>query len=112
MGRACATITSISRGLIMEKTGYKVYGYRWIVLLSFMVIIGLNQLLWISFAPVTSEAAAYYGVSDLSIGLLSLSFMVVYIFVSFPASWVIDTYGIRLAVGIGPAWPLTFFWWR
>ena len=30
-----------------------------------------------------------------------MSFMIVYIVVSIPASWVIDTYGIRVAVGIG-----------
>jgi len=33
--------------------------------------------------------------------LLSMSFMIVYIVVSIPASWVIDTYGFRLAVSIG-----------
>jgi MFS family permease len=32
-----------------------------------------------------------------------MSFMIVYIFVSIPASWAIDTYGIRVAVGIGAA---------
>jgi MFS family permease len=32
-----------------------------------------------------------------------MSFMIVYIFVSIPASWVIDTYGIRVAVGTGAA---------
>jgi MFS family permease len=85
----------------MEQSGFKVYGYRWVVLLVFMGIIALNQLLWITFAAITTDAAQFYGVSDLSIGLLSLIFMVVYIFVSFPASWVIDTYGIRVGVGIG-----------
>jgi len=87
----------------MEQTGFKVYGYRWIVLLAFMFVTAVNQLLWITFAPITGSAARYYGVSDLSIGLLSMSFMIVYIFVSIPASWVIDTYGIRVAVGLGAA---------
>lgn len=87
----------------MEGSGFKVYGYRWIVLLAFMGIIFANQALWITFAPVTSSAAAFYGVSDLSIGLLSMSFMIVYLVVSLPASWAIDTYGIRVAVGIGAA---------
>ena len=87
----------------MENTQFKVYGYRWVVLLSFMAIIAVNQLLWITFASITSEAMRFYNVSELSIGLLSLIFLIVYIFVSFPASWVIDTYGIRLAVGIGAA---------
>jgi cyanate permease len=87
----------------MEETGFKVYGYRWIMLLAFMLVVAINQLLWITFAPITSDAAGYYGVSDLSIGLLSLVFLIVYIVVSIPASWAIDTYGIRVAVGIGAA---------
>ena len=87
----------------MERTEFKVYGYRWVVLLAFMFVVAVNQLLWITFAPITGSAATYYEVSDLSIGLLSMSFMIVYIFVSIPASWVIDTYGIRVAVGIGAA---------
>jgi MFS family permease len=85
----------------MQQTGFKVYPYRWVVLLAFMSIIAVNQLLWITFAPITSNAAQFYKVSELNIGLLSLSFMIVYILVSFPASWIIDTYGIRAGVGIG-----------
>ena len=85
----------------MEQASFKVYGYRWVVLFSFMLVVAVNQLLWITFAPITSSAARYYGVSDLSIGLLSMSFMIVYIVTSIPASWVIDTKGIRLGVGIG-----------
>jgi cyanate permease len=85
----------------MEQTSFKVYGYRWVVLLAFMGVVVVNQFLWITFAPITGEAATYYGVSDLSIGLLSMSFMIVYVVISIPASWTIDTYGIRVAVGIG-----------
>jgi len=85
----------------LTQNGFKVYGYRWVVLLAFMAIIAVNQLLWITFAAVTTDAMKFYGVSDLSIGLLSLSFLVVYIFISFPASWVIDTYGLRVGIGIG-----------
>ena len=87
----------------MENTQFKIYGYRWVVLLAFMFVVAVNQLLWITFAPITGSAAAYFGVSDLSIGVLSLSFMLVYIVISIPASWMIDTYGIRVAVGIGAA---------
>jgi cyanate permease len=85
----------------VEESSVKVYGYRWVVLLAFMLVVATNQLLWISFAPITSEAAAFYGVSNLSIGVLSMVFMVVFIFLSIPASWVIDTWGIRVGVGIG-----------
>jgi MFS family permease len=85
----------------MAKEQFRVYGYRWMILAVFMCVVVVNQLLWITFAPVTGSAAAFYKVSDLSIGMLSMVFMVVYIFVSIPASWVIDTYGFRVAVGIG-----------
>lgn len=87
----------------MEQTGFKIYPYRWVVLLAFMAVVIANQLLWITFAPITSNAVQFYGVSELGVGLLSLIFMIVYIFVSFPASWVIDTYGVRVGVGIGAA---------
>jgi len=85
----------------MSTTTFKLYGYRWVVLAGFMLAVAFNQLLWITFAPITGPAAAYYGVSDLSIGLLSMSFMIAYLFLALPASWVIDTYGFRKAVGIG-----------
>lgn len=85
----------------MAETDFKVYPYRWVVLASFMGVIAANQLLWITFAAVTTQSMQFYGVSDLAIGLLSLSFMVVYILVSFPAAWVIDKYGIRAGVGLG-----------
>jgi cyanate permease len=85
----------------MKNTGYKIYGYRWVMLSVYMIIIAVNQLLWITFAPITNEAVQHYGVSDLKIGILSMCFMIVYLVVSIPASWIIDTYGIRIGVGIG-----------
>ena len=86
---------------MIEGTKFKVYRYRWVVLFTLMFVVAINQLLWITFAPITSTATTFYGVSNLSIGLLSMIFMIVYVFVSVPASWAIDTYGIRIAVGIG-----------
>jgi MFS family permease len=85
----------------MEPTKYKVYSYRWIVLIVYMFIVAINQLLWITFAPITTEATIYYHVSDLQIGMLSMCFMLVYLVVSIPASWVIDKYGIRIGIGAG-----------
>jgi cyanate permease len=66
-----------------------------------MLMVAVNQLLWITFAPITGDATKYYGVSDLKIGILSMCFMIVYIVVSIPASWIIDRYGIRIGVGTG-----------
>ena len=80
---------------------YKLYGYRWVVLAVFMLINLIIQTLWITYAPITGLAATFYGVSDLQIGFLSMTFMIAFIPLSIPISWVIDTYGFRLAVSIG-----------
>jgi len=85
----------------MEQASFKVYGYRWVVLLVYFLLNALMQLQWITFAPITSQAVAYYGVPAIQIDLLSLIFMIVYLFVSIPASYVIDTWGIRIGIGIG-----------
>jgi MFS family permease len=85
----------------MSKNEYPVYGYRWVVLAVFMFVNLTIQMLWISYAPITSNAAHFYGVGDLEIGLLAMSFMIAFIPLSIPASWVIDTYGFRVGVGIG-----------
>jgi MFS family permease len=80
---------------------YKLYPYRWVVLAVFMFINLTIQTLWIGYAPITGPAAQFYGVTDLQIGLLAMSFMIAFIPLSIPVSWVIDTYGFRLAVSIG-----------
>ena len=79
----------------------KVYKYRWVVLSVFMLIVAANQLLWITFAPITKDVALLLHVSDLQIGILSMCFMLVFIVFSIPASWIIDKYGIRVGIGIG-----------
>jgi MFS family permease len=80
---------------------YRVYGYRWVVLAAFMLVNLAIQMLWISYAPITSQAAKYYGVSSLAIGILAMTFMIAFIPLSLPAAWVIDTRGFRIAVGFG-----------
>ncbi|HEX7320088.1 MAG TPA: MFS transporter [bacterium] len=79
----------------------RVYGYRWAVLAAFMWIAAMTQLLWITFAPVTSMAARFYATSDLMIGFLSMSFMIIFIIMVIPSAWVIDTYGFSFAVKVG-----------
>jgi len=85
----------------MESETLKVYRYRWLVLIAFVLVGLMTQVLWITFAPITSAAAVFYGKSDLMIGLLSMVFMIVYILVVLPAAWAIDTWGFKAAVGLG-----------
>ncbi len=85
----------------MNAKEFKLYGYRWVVLGVFMFVNLTIQILWIAYAPISGPAARFYGVSDLQIGFLAMSFMIAFIPLSIPVAWVIDTYGFKLAVSIG-----------
>ncbi|MEO7351010.1 MAG: MFS transporter [Marmoricola sp.] len=79
----------------------RVYGYRWVVLIAFMAVNLTIQTLWISYAPISSLAQSYYGVSGVDIGVLAMSFMVAYLPFSFVASHLISQRGFRFAAGFG-----------
>ncbi len=85
----------------MDSEPIKVYPARWLVLAAFGVMGAVTQVLWLSFAPITGPAAAFFGKSDLMIGLLSMVFMIVYIVLAIPAAWAIDTWGFKRAAGLG-----------
>lgn len=84
-----------------QTSGFTLYPKRWVVLAAFMLINLAIQLLWISYAPINGSAAEYYGVSELQIGFLAMSFMIAFIPLSIPVSWLIDTIGFKFAVSIG-----------
>ena len=84
----------------------KVYPYRWVILLVFMLINVVVQIQWLAHAAVARPAEVFYeGQFDPSsffnIDVLAMIYMLVFIVMSFPASYVIDTYGIRVGISIG-----------
>ena len=84
----------------------KVYPYRWVILLAFMLISAVVQIQWLAHAAVARPAEVFYeGQFDPSsffnIDFLAMVYMLVYLVMSFPASYMIDTYGIRVGVSIG-----------
>jgi sugar phosphate permease len=72
-----------------------------VVLTAFMAVNLTIQTLWISYASVSSRAEEFYGVSDVAVAAFAMSFMVAYLPVSLPASYLIDHRGLRLAAGGG-----------
>ncbi len=85
----------------MSGTQVKLYPYRWVVLIAFMLINVTIQVLWICYAPVATVASAAYGVQREDIDLLANLFLLIYIPMTFPAAWAIDTFGFKKAVGFG-----------
>lgn len=84
-----------------EEGEYGLYGYRWVVLISFMIIGALTQLMWLNYAPITSQVQNIMRVSEFKVVLLAVMFPLLYIPVSIPAGIIIDRKGWRYAVMIG-----------
>lgn len=85
----------------MSQNPTKLYPYRWVVLFAYIVITATICLQWLTYAPIARDAKEFYQVSPIQIDLLSLVFLGVFVFIAIPASYVIDTFGIKKGVGFG-----------
>ncbi|MDY3939576.1 MAG: MFS transporter [Spirochaetia bacterium] len=90
----------------MEKQ-FKVYGYRWFLLAVFMFLNIVIQIQWLSHAMVARPATIFFesrGVEFTpfyNIDTLAILYMLVYLVVCLPASFIIDRFNLRIGVGIG-----------
>lgn len=62
----------------------------WPAIAAFALLVAVNQMLWLTFAPVTTDTAEYLGVSEDSIGLLSEVFPLLYVLLAVPAGLLLD----------------------
>ncbi len=77
-----------------------------------MVIAALTQLMWLTYAPITSKMEDMLGWSEFSIVLLATMYPLLYIPVSIPAGVIIDRKGWRYAVMIGAVLTAAFSFLR
>lgn len=88
------------------KENFKIYPYRWVILAAFMFITFVIEIQWLAHAAVARPAGVFYegqflDSSFINIDFLAMVYMLVYLVMSIPASYVIDTYGIKTGLGIG-----------
>jgi predicted MFS family arabinose efflux permease len=72
----------------------------WAVVVSYSAVAGASQLLWLTYAPVTTAAAHHYGVSVTAIGWLANVFPLLYVVLAVPAGLALDRWP-RPALAIG-----------
>lgn len=92
----------------MDGGAYKVYGYRYVVLGSYLLITAMIQLLWATFFSITTDAWRYYGFTtaaegENAISMLSIIFMAGMIILSIPSMVAFEKWGFKKAVGFGAA---------
>src|SRR5262245_50521920 len=80
---------------------------RWSVIGAYALVGAATQLLWLSFAGVTTVAAEHYRVSETAIGWLAQVFPLLYVVLAIPAGLILDRWfraglaagGVLTAIG-------------
>jgi predicted MFS family arabinose efflux permease len=73
---------------------------RWGVLAGYAAIAACTQLLWLTYAPITTDSAKHYHVSEGAIGDLANVFPLLYVVLGIPAGRLLDrSFRTWLAVG-------------
>ncbi|KAM6965485.1 choline/ethanolamine transporter FLVCR1 [Aplochiton taeniatus] len=79
----------------------KLYWRRFAVLTVFSLSSLVNSFQWIQYSIITNVFTHYYGVTSDKIDWLSIVYMVAYIPLIFPATWMLDKRGLKLTAVMG-----------
>ena len=90
----------------MIPSDYSFPRIRWAMLTLFIMLTLVIELQWLTHAPIARVAQTFYAddlatYTWLSIDGLALIYMLIFLILCLPASYVIDTYGIRTGLGLG-----------
>lgn len=93
----------VAKAVEPDKPEYIVYTRRWLILALFVTYSASNAFQWTQLVIITSILEKYYSVSTIAVYWTSMIYMVCYIPLIFPASWLLDKKGLRLGVLLGSA---------
>ncbi|KAG8584367.1 hypothetical protein GDO81_008801 [Engystomops pustulosus] len=79
----------------------RLYRRRFVVLAVFSLYSLVNAFQWIQYSILASIFTGFYGVSYQDVDWLSVVYMVAYIPLIFPATWLLDTRGLRVTALLG-----------
>ncbi|MGA8745772.1 MAG: MFS transporter [Solirubrobacterales bacterium] len=91
----------------------------WGVIVSYSLVCAGTQLLWLTYAPIDTESAHFYGVSVSAIGWLAEIFPLLYVVLAIPAGRLLDSHfrpalasgaGLMAAGGVLRLGGQTFAW--
>uniref|UniRef100_A0A8C4PYT3 Feline leukemia virus subgroup C cellular receptor 1 n=1 Tax=Eptatretus burgeri TaxID=7764 RepID=A0A8C4PYT3_EPTBU len=86
-----------------ESGGTRLYPLRWVIVALFSCYSLSNAFQWIEYGIINNIFSRYYNVSSTDVDWLSISYMVVYIPLIFPATWLLDMQGLRVVALLGAA---------
>lgn len=77
---------------------YKEYPYRFLIVVLFCILSFSNAMQWVTFASIAAKFSKEYDIDPLAVDLFSLLYMIVYPFINFPSSYVVDNISLRFGL--------------
>ncbi|GAB1864015.1 Feline leukemia virus subgroup C receptor-related protein 2 [Camponotus japonicus] len=103
MGKASGDYIKTVEGGMQPTQGLeiKIYKKRWLMLFFFVLYSASNAMQWVQYSIIANIVMRYYNVSSFLIDMTSMIYMITYIPLIFPASYLLDKFGLRYAVIFG-----------
>ncbi|XP_075536449.1 choline/ethanolamine transporter flvcr2b-like isoform X2 [Dermacentor variabilis] len=79
----------------------RVYAWRFVQLTLFILYSMTNAFQWIEYSIITNLVKDYYGIDEISVNWTAVVYMVTYVPLIFPASWLLERRGLRFVVILG-----------
>ncbi|XP_044730961.1 feline leukemia virus subgroup C receptor-related protein 2-like [Chrysoperla carnea] len=89
---------SLEVGTNKTVENYRVYKRRWFILFIFFVLYFVGSIQWIQYTIIEDVVMDYYGVSASTVNLTSVIFLLTYLPLIVPVSYVINKKGIRFSM--------------
>jgi predicted MFS family arabinose efflux permease len=74
---------------------------RWDVVVAYAFVGAATQVLWLTFAPITTATAEHYGVGEGAVGWLAEVFPLLYVLLAIPAGMALDRWFVPVLRGGG-----------
>ncbi|XP_015364168.1 PREDICTED: feline leukemia virus subgroup C receptor-related protein 2-like [Diuraphis noxia] len=87
----------------LQQDDLRLYKARWIILVVYMLYSMANAVHWIQYSIISNITVKFYGVSNFAIDTTSTIYMIVYVPLVVPASWVLDRLGLKVTMVMGAA---------
>lgn len=71
---------------------------KWLILISFSCLIGMNQILWLTFAPILITTQDFFAISEFKANILTSIFPIIYVIFSIHSGKMIDEKGYKKVV--------------
>jgi fucose permease len=72
--------------------------YRYVIVIIYCMLSFANGMQWVTFSSVAKDFKREYNLDQFQVDLFSMIYMIIYPFLSFPSSYIIDNKNIRLGV--------------